>query len=221
MRGRKAGGPKARPAPRPKAGWGARFIPLALLPPKPPRVSVPGEVAQRRARPLAALSARWGQARSGRPGCSPSPSPRAPSPGPEPPRASLSPSLPSLPARPCLRLLRPQPPSAPSPLWEPERREGAAGPLPSALTAGSGAPCPVPRRRDTPRPSSAPPVPAGPTGRRRERAGERELRRRGREGARQAHGGAPGRTEPACPSEQPRPAAVPVGLGSLGSGAPA
>lgn len=176
---------------------------------------MPGEVAQGRARPRAALSARWGRAGPPwplRPGCSPLPVARAPPPGLEPLPARfpslLSPPFPSLPSLPgsassssCAHSLRQ--------CRAPRSRSAAKGcrpPLPSALTAGSGVPAPSPRRRDTP-----PPLLCSASSRRThraaeragERAEERQPRRRGREGARgRPTGSRPGCTEPACP---PRP----------------
>lgn len=197
-------------APRRKARTGARSStsPPAppLLPPKPPRGSVPREVAQWRARPLAALWAGWGRAGAPwppGPGCSPLPVAPSPSPGPGAPPRALPLSSPLLPSLPC----RPGPASSScahslSQRRAPRSRSAAKGrrqPLPSALTAGSGAPAPSPRRRDTP-----PPLLRSASSRRTHRAADggesRRARRRAaaaaaaREarGARQAHGEPPG-----------------------------
>lgn len=153
---------------------------------------MPGELAQRRARPLAALSAQWGRASLPwplRPGSSPLPVAPSPSPGPgAPPRALPLSPLPSLPCLPgpasasCAHSLRER--------RAPRSRSAAKGrrwPLPSALSAGSGAPAPSPCPRDTP-----PPLLCFASSRRTHRAAERaggraeepRRRRRGREGAR-------------------------------------
>ncbi|XDA88218.1 hypothetical protein R6Z07F_017887 [Ovis aries] len=115
-----------------------------------------------------------------------------------------------------------QPPSAPSPP-EPERREGAPPAPPQRADSGLRGPRPVPSPAGhTPGPPllrQFPPDPPG--GGESGRASRRAAAAREGRGARQAHGEPPGRTEPACPLNSPRPAAVPVGLGSPGSGAPA
>ena len=173
---------------------------------------MPGEVAQRRARPLAELLAL-------RPGCSPLPV--APGPEPLPARFPPFPSLP-FPARPCLRLLSPQPPPAPSPS-EPERGEGAPPAPPQRADSRLRGPRPVPSPAGhTPAPPLLRQFPPDPPGggeswRASRRAAEAALEGRG---ARQAHGEPPGRTESASPPDRPRSAAVPEGAGSPGSDAP-
>lgn len=151
----------------------------------------------------------------------PEPLPRARSPS---PRASpLSPPFPSLPARPCLRLLRPQPPRAPSPP-EPQRGQGAPLAPPQRAVSRLWGPRPVPLPTGhTPAPPllrQFPPDPpgGGESGRASRRAAAAAARE-GR-GSRQAHREPPGHTEPACPPYRLRPAAVPVGARSPGSGAP-
>lgn len=137
--------------------------------------------------------------------CSPSPSARAP-----PPARSPSPRFPSprsppfppppFPARPASASCAHSAGQRRAPR-SPSAAQGHRLPLPGALTAG-----PAPARAlaggTHPQPSSEPPVPAGPTGRQRERAGERSAAAREGRGARQAHGSSLGRTEPSCPPGQ-------------------
>lgn len=196
-------------APRRKARTGARsFIPPH---PAPPPSEATSSFCARRSSPVACQASGcalgWVGARrralASGPGCSPLPVAPSPSPGPgAPPRALplSTPPLPSLPCRPgpafssCAHSL--------SQRRAPRSRSAAKGrrqPLPSALTAGSGAPAPSPRRRDTPPPllrsassrRTHRAADGGESGRARRRAAAAAAAREAR-GARQAHGEPPG-----------------------------